>query len=74
MGFPFRTAWKEEVGYLVKGVSDRRHQELAPADIYQIFEENYILPRSIFHIPECHFRQENGITAQVTIEQGKRKE
>lgn len=61
------------MGYLVKGVSDRRHQELAPADIYQIFEENYILPRSIFHIPECHFRQENGITAQVTIEQGKEK-
>ena len=72
-GISLPDGMKEEVGYLVKGVSDRRHQELAPADIYQIFEENYILPRSIFHIPECHFRQENGITAQVTIEQGKEK-
>lgn len=72
-GISLPSGMKEEVGYLVKGVSDRRHQELAPADIYQIFEENYILPRSIFHIPECHFRQENGITAQVTIEQGKEK-
>lgn len=72
-GISLPNGMKEEVGYLVKGVSDRRHQELAPADIYQIFEENYILPRSIFHIPECHFRQENGITAQVTIEQGKEK-
>ncbi|WP_418489093.1 2-isopropylmalate synthase, partial [Eisenbergiella porci] len=51
-GISLPDGMKEEVGYLVKGVSDRRHQELAPADIYQIFEENYILPRSIFHIPE----------------------
>lgn len=72
-GISLPDGMKEEVGYLVKGVSDRRHQELTPVDIYQIFEENYILPRSIFHIPECHFRQENGITAQVTIEQGKEK-
>ena len=26
--------------------------------------------RSIFNIPECHFKQENGIQAEVTIEQG----
>ena len=60
---------KEEVGYLVKGVSDRKHQELAPATIYQIFEENYINKHDIFSIPECHFEQKNGITAKVTIEQ-----
>mgnify|MGYP000721320347 FL=1 len=56
--------------YLVKGISDRRHQELLPKEIYAIFEENYIYPRSIFNIPECHFKQENGIQAEVTIEQG----
>lgn len=33
---------KEEVGYLVKGVSDRRHQELSPEAIYRIFEEHYV--------------------------------
>ncbi len=68
-GFSLPAAMKEEVGYLVKGVSDRRHQELHPAEIYAIFEENYISPRGIFRIPECHFRQENGIQAQVTVEQ-----
>ena len=62
---------KEEVGYLVKGISDRRHQELLPKEIYAIFEENYIYPRSIFNIPECHFKQENGIQAEVTIEQAE---
>ncbi len=68
-GFSLPAAMKEEVGYLIKGVSDKRHQELLPKEIYAIFEENYIHPRSIFNIPECHFKQENGIQAEVTIEQ-----
>lgn len=43
-GFSLPAAMKEEVGYLVKGISDRRHQELLPKEIYAIFEENYIYP------------------------------
>lgn len=70
-GFSLPAAMKEEVGYLVKGVSDRRRHELHPTEIYAIFEENYISPRRIFSIPECHFRQERGILAQVTIEAGR---
>lgn len=63
---------KEEVGYLMKGVSDHRHKELAPADVYRIFEDEYINRREVFDIPECHFKQvEDGIVAQVTIGQGK---
>lgn len=69
-GFALPQAMKEEVGYLVKGVSDRRRQELSPAEIYAIFEENYISPRGVFRIPECHFRQERGIQTEVTVEQG----
>lgn len=72
-GFSLPAAMKEEVGYLIKGVSDRRHQELLPKEIYAIFEENYILPRGVFRIPECHFKQENGIQAEVTIEQSGAK-
>ncbi len=67
-GFSMPAAMMEEVGYLVKGVSDRRHQELMPKEIYSIFEENYIHPRTIFSIPECHFKQEKGISAETTIE------
>ena len=62
---------KEEVGYLVKGVSDRRHEELSPDAIYRIFEENYINICDIFRIPDCHFEQKDGITAKVMIEQNK---
>ncbi len=65
---------KEEVGYLMKGVSDRKHSELSPSDIYQIFEDNYIEQREIFNIPECHFKQTpEGIIAEVTIEQNKER-
>ncbi len=73
-GFSLPAAMKEEVGYLVKGVSDKRHQELLPKEIYSVFEANYIHPREIFDIPECHFKQENGIQAEVIIEQyGERR-
>lgn len=68
-GFSLPMAMREEVGYLIKGVSDRRHQELLPREIYRIFEETYIEPRGVFNIPECHFKQENGIQAEVTMEQ-----
>lgn len=57
----------------MKGVSDQRHSELAPSEIYQIFKENYIDTRDVFNVPECHFKQIDGITAEVTIEQNRER-
>lgn len=59
---------KEEFGYTVKDVSDKEHKELSPAWIYQIFEENYINDKPVFDITECHFKQVDGISTDVTIE------
>lgn len=61
---------REEVGYLVKGVSDRAHKELTPEWVYQIFTDNYVNAKSIFAIDECHFRQTDGIIADATIQHG----
>ena len=61
---------REEVGYLVKDVSDKAHKELTPEWVYQIFSDNYINTKSVFHIDECHFKQVDGITAEVTINHG----
>ncbi len=58
---------KEEFGYLVKDVSDKEHSELNAERIYQIFKETYRNIASSFHIPECHFQQNGGIEATVTI-------
>ncbi len=58
---------KEEVGYLVKDVSDKAHRELTPDWVYHIFEDNYISAKPVFTVDECHFRQEDGIVAEATI-------
>ncbi len=59
---------REEVGYLVKGISDEKHSELTPADIFGIFESHYVRVRDRFDISECHFAQKQGnIEAAVTI-------
>ncbi|MBA4699998.1 MAG: 2-isopropylmalate synthase [Ruminococcus sp.] len=58
---------KEEVGYLVKDVSDKAHKELSPDWIYQIFEDNYITVKPVFTVDECHYKQENGILAEAVI-------
>lgn len=63
---------REDVSYYLKGVSDRAHSELTPDMVYAEFRKEYVNRSTYFSIPECHFRQENGITAIVTIkdEQG----
>ncbi len=61
---------REQVGYLVKDVSDKRHQELTPNMVYEIFEDHYIHHQPYFQIMSCHFKQVDGIMAEVTIQHG----
>ena len=58
---------REEVGYMVKDVSDKAHKELTPDWVYHIFEDHYVNYKGIFSIDECHFKQEDGIIADATI-------
>ena len=58
---------REEVGYLVKDVSDKAHKELTPDLVYRIFEDHYINEKPVFTVDECHFQQEDGIIAEATI-------
>ena len=64
---------REEVGYAVKQVSDEKHKELSPQWVYEIFENNYIENTPYFNISECHFKQNDGIMAEVTICCGEKK-
>lgn len=66
-GFDLPDKMREEVGYAVKDVSDKEHKELSAEWVYQIFEDKYITNTRIFSIPECHFKQTDGIMAEVTI-------
>ena len=58
---------KEEVGYLMKNVSDHRHAELSPEDMRDVFKETYVDVDKKFDVSECHFKQKDGIGAEVTI-------
>lgn len=64
---------REEVGYAVKHVSDMEHKELSPQWIYEIFMDKYVTHMPAFSIPECHFKQGNGIFAEATIQCGEKK-
>ncbi len=65
---------RDEVRVCVKEVSDQGHRELSPEEIYRIFEDTYVKARPVFDVPECHFKQTGGITAEVTVAcGGKRK-
>ena len=56
-----------DVSYTIKDISDREHAELSPARIYQIFEDKYVHNDNVFKITACHFKQIDGILAEVTV-------
>ena len=72
-GIEMPARMKEDMGYKTKAVSDRAHKELKPSEVYEVFIDNYVNSRAYFDIPECHFRQVDGIDAAVTfLKKGKR--
>ena len=72
-GISLPYAMREEVGYLVKDVSDQEHKVLSPQWVYDIFCENYVDNMPLFQISECHFKQVDGIMAEAVIACGDRK-
>ena len=54
------------MGYVAKGVSDEQHKELVPDEIFQLFKEKFENITEPFKIEEVHFKQHNGIIAEVT--------
>lgn len=66
-GFDLPKEMKEEVGYTVKGVSDRQHKELEPSEVYEVFKENFVNVQSPIEYEACHFQQEDGIKCELTI-------
>lgn len=64
---------REEVGYAVKQVSDEEHKELSPQWVFDIFESQYMDYNPVFRIAESHFKQNDGIMAEVVIQVGDKK-
>ncbi|MCR1839243.1 2-isopropylmalate synthase [Murimonas intestini] len=58
---------REAMGYAAKGVSDEQHKELQPEEIFELFKEKYEDIQTPYNITEVHFKQHNGIIAEVTV-------
>lgn len=57
---------REVMGYAVKEVSDQKHKELSPEEIYHIFIEKFVGIKEPFNIIEYHFQQKEKMEAIVT--------
>lgn len=72
-GYDLPKKMRETVGYAVKSVSDHKHKELLPDEVYEIFKTNFVDIVTPLNVVEAHYVQCNGIEATVTLEyNGKR--
>lgn len=68
-GYKLPLKMREDVGYLVKDVSDKNHKELSPKEVFDVFSENYVnVLGSPVKFVDCHFIRNPQTTAYVTIE------
>jgi len=59
---------REEVGYLIKDVSDKAHKELTSEDIYESFCANYIDIKKVFSLEFFRFhREEDSMTVEGSL-------
>lgn len=79
-GYRIPTAMREEIGYLMKHVSDVAHKELTPSKVLEIFTKEYVNRDDRFKLKDASFKKlphseslgDNGMEADiVTIIDGK---
>ena len=54
-GYVIPKAMRAEVGYMMKDISDKAHEELKPAEIFDVFEKKYINYFKPLDITEAYF-------------------
>ena len=67
-GYVLPAKMREDVGYTVKGYSDRSHKELAPAEVLDIFLKEYVGINTPVELVDYHFvRTGTNIKSIITI-------
>ena len=59
---------REDFGYCVKSVSDKKHKELLPDEIYQIFHDEYINVDKPYKLIEFQLKKEPGGTRSGSVD------
>ena len=68
-GYILPSKMREDVGYTVKGYSDRSHKELSPEEVRDIFHQEYINIDSPVTVVDYHFiRKPEGMKAMITLD------
>jgi 2-isopropylmalate synthase len=65
---------REAMGYAAKDESDHKNKELLPEEIFELFKKKFENIVSPYNITEVHFKQVDGITAEVHTEYQGRKD
>ena len=66
-GYDLPKKMRETVGYMVKSISDHKHKELLPDEVYAIFKEQFVDISAPLNVIETHYVQHNGIEATVSL-------
>ena len=64
---------REAMGYAAKDASDHQNKELMPEEIFEIFKKKFEGITAPYNITEVHFKQVDGITAEVHTEYQEEK-
>ena len=67
-GYNLPKRMRECVGYLVKRVSDHKHKEMLPDEIYALFRQHYVDITAPLNLTAVHFVQRSGIEATIDID------
>lgn len=71
-GYVLPAKMREEVGYLVKGVSDHAHKELSPDEVLEVFYSNFVNINDTIKLIDYHFVRTPEIHVTLKLEtQGK---
>ncbi|MGN0703952.1 MAG: 2-isopropylmalate synthase [Lentihominibacter sp.] len=72
-GYSVPQQMREEIGYMVKDISDREHKELSPVEVYQAFAREYINVFDPIDITDATFRKasdfrsNDGMIVQIKV-------
>ena len=67
-GYVLPPKMRESVGYAVKSVSDHLHKELSPAEVLDVFREQYVNVNAPVKLIDYHFVRTPEIRAVLTVE------
>jgi len=72
-GYEIPKAMREEIGYMVKDISDKQEKELSPIEVYQAFAKEYINVFDPIDITDATFRRasdfrsNDGMIVKMTV-------